>query len=423
MKSKFYNAIIFLCFLLLQLPLHAQKKIKALFIGNSYTYSNNLPQLIQSLALVNGDTLQWDANTPGGYTLQMHSNDATTLSKIATGGWDVVILQAQSQEPSFDSAYVVSNVFPFARKLDSLIHVSDSCVETVFFMTWGRKNGDAGNCAAYPPVCTYAGMQGKLRERYLQMGAQNQATVAPVGCVWREVVNQNQIFDLYQSDQSHPSVYGSYLAACVFYELLFQKNVVGNSFISTLSAADATAIQQATNHFFSDSLSVFASNGDIPFSTFSVQQNGNQIQCLTSAINVNNYLWSFGDGNISMSNNPTHVYQNPGTYTVTLTVTNASGCMASTSENVLTVLPLSFNEVQQKNYFVYVNDKNELVIQGLTSGVPCSIRIFSVRGELIYASNFLTAPTVSLPSMLSSGIYLVELSAGEVLNRFRFYNP
>ena len=56
------------------------KKLTALFLGNSYTYVNNLPQVISDLALANGDTLVFDSNCPGGYTFQNHFYDATSVS-------------------------------------------------------------------------------------------------------------------------------------------------------------------------------------------------------------------------------------------------------------------------------------------------------------------------------------------------------
>ena len=97
---------------------------KVLFLGNSYTGVNNLPQMIANVALSVGDSLIFDSNTPGGYTLQGHSTNTTSLSKIAVGDWDFVVLQEQSQLPSFPDGQVQSSVFPFARALDlSLIHI------------------------------------------------------------------------------------------------------------------------------------------------------------------------------------------------------------------------------------------------------------------------------------------------------------
>lgn len=74
---------------------------RALFLGNSYTGVNNLPQMIADVTTSTGDTLIFGSNTPGGYTLQGHSTNATSLAKIAVGNWDYVVLQEQSQNPSF----------------------------------------------------------------------------------------------------------------------------------------------------------------------------------------------------------------------------------------------------------------------------------------------------------------------------------
>ena len=55
----------------------------ALFIGNSYTYVNNLPQLVSNIATSFGDTLNYDNSTPGGATFNAHSTNSTTLAKIS----------------------------------------------------------------------------------------------------------------------------------------------------------------------------------------------------------------------------------------------------------------------------------------------------------------------------------------------------
>jgi hypothetical protein len=181
MKSIFTNLFIF-CF---STFLFSQTK-KVLWIGNSYTSVNNLPLLTSNLALSAGDTIIYDSNTPGGMTFNAHSTDATTLQKIALGGWDNVILQAQSQEPSFSPSQVATQTIPYAQKLDSLIHVSSPCAETVFYMTWGRKYGDASNCANYPPICTFSGMTDRLRSSYKFMADENEALLAPVGMAWKK---------------------------------------------------------------------------------------------------------------------------------------------------------------------------------------------------------------------------------------------
>ena len=117
--------------LIFSISAFAQKKI--LFLGNSYTAVNNLPNLLYQMALADGETIIFDSYTPGGYTLQQHSNDVTALAKINSQAWDVVVLQEQSQLPSFPPFQVITDVLPFAKKLDSLIHVNNPCTQTVFY--------------------------------------------------------------------------------------------------------------------------------------------------------------------------------------------------------------------------------------------------------------------------------------------------
>ena len=61
----------------------SQQTKEVLFVGNSYTYVNDLPNMVKQIALSFGDTLIYDQNTPGGATLQMHSTNTQTLSKIS----------------------------------------------------------------------------------------------------------------------------------------------------------------------------------------------------------------------------------------------------------------------------------------------------------------------------------------------------
>lgn len=249
------------------------KKLKVLFIGNSYTYVNNLPQLIHDIALANGDTLVFDSNCPGGHTFNNHFNNATSISKINSQAWDNVILQAQSQEPSFSPAQVETQTLPYAIKLDSIIQHNNDCTETVFYETWGRKYGDASNRGSYPPICTYLGMQDRLRASYKLFADTTKSVMAPAGEAWRKSIALNPSLELYSSDQSHPSLEGSYLTACVFYEILFHKSVLNNSYTNGgLTANNITFLQQIAHDVVNDSLLVWNIDKYIPCVTTGLNQ-------------------------------------------------------------------------------------------------------------------------------------------------------
>jgi len=230
--------------------------LNVLFIGNSYTFYNNLPTIISSIANSMGDFLNTEESLVGGSTLQNHANNNNTTNLIMMGDWDYVVLQEQSQYPSFPLWQVEQDVFPYASQLNDLIHQYNECGNTVFFMTWGRENGDQSNCQNWPPVCTYEGMDDLLRERYMTMANNNNALVSPVGAVWRFIRESGYNIDLYSTDESHPSLLGSYVAGICFYTTLFQKNPLDIPWNSDLGISESNAqlIKETVKQVVYDSL-------------------------------------------------------------------------------------------------------------------------------------------------------------------------
>ena len=318
--------------LLIPLLSFGQLKKEVLFIGNSYTYVNNLPNLVKEIALSFGDTLVHDSSTPGGSNFNSHTTNTQTLSKINQQQWDYVVLQAQSQEPSFSPSQVVNDTYPYAEILVDSIHENSNCTEPLFFMTWGRKYGDQQNCQFYPPICTYSGMQQRLRESYLEMAFIDSASCAPVGMAWKKSIAIDSAINLYSSDNSHPSIYGSYLAACTFYASIFKKSALGSSYWpNAIDSATAYSLQQIGSSTVLDSLSIW----NIFNADFSLQQYNDSIICTNLSSNYNNVLWDFGDGITSFNENPTHLYTNSGTYILTLFSFSNQGCLVdSQSVNI-----------------------------------------------------------------------------------------
>jgi PKD domain/Secretion system C-terminal sorting domain len=260
-----------------------------------------------------------DSSAPGGYTFQLHTTNTTTLQKIGQGNWDFVVLQEQSQLPSFPDDQVQSDVFPYAFELDDLIHASNPCAQSTFYMTWGRKNGDASNCANFPPLCTYNGMDSLLHLRYMMMADSTDALVSPVGAVWHFLRHNFPNLELYQADQSHPSALGSYAAACTFYAVFFQKSPMLITNNNGLAEADAQTIREAVDYIvYTDLLAWHVGEFD-PHAQFQTELNGNSLTCTNLSTYADNYTWIFGDGTTSNEVNPVHIYTDFGLYNVQLT--------------------------------------------------------------------------------------------------------
>ena len=379
-----------------------------LFLGNSYTYANNLPLMISEIALSFGDTVNYDSNTPGGCTLQGHTINSTSLSKISQQSWDFVVIQAQSQEPSFPPSQVATQTYPYAQILVDSIAANDSCTEPVFFMTWGRKNGDANNASFYPILGTYLGMQWRLRQSYLEMGLTHNATVAPVGMSWKKSIHTNPSFELYLPDESHPNIAGSYLAACTFYCTLFNKSCVGSSYYpSSLSASDAAYLQDLASTTVLDSTATWNmfdiqnidAFGDITFD-FSAETS-----------NADGYFWDFGDGNESTDQNPKYTYSNFGiAYNVFLTVFSNDGCRSLTEEiTINTTFPEHVAELD--GIKVYPNPVQDILNVELIDSK--NILFYSILGELLDYCKNCSKLQINM-SFIAKGLYVLKIGDQQI---------
>jgi len=318
------------------------QSLDVLFIGNSYTYANNMPQMVSEIALSFGDTLNFESSTYGGATFNVHSTNTNTLNKISQKPWDYIVLQAQSQEPSFSPTQVANDVFPYAQILIDSIESNSTCTEPIFFMTWGRKYGDQQNCQFYPPICTYLGMQQRLRESYLDMTFNHNANCSPVGICWKESIAQDSTLNLFSADNSHPSIYGSYLAACSFYSTIFKKPSLGSDYIPNgIDTSTAIFLQTIASNTVLDSLSVW----NIFNADFNSMIIGDSVIFDNISSNYENFYWDFGDGNYSTDYSPVHTYLSEGSYNVTLVSSTNNGCVVDTvTSTIIITIPSAINE-------------------------------------------------------------------------------
>ncbi len=383
----------------------AQSNINVLFIGNSYTDVNNLPALIQQMGYSTGDTMRYQSNLPGGCNFIQHcTNNSMTL--ICQGGWDVVVLQEQSQAPSFPDFQVASECLPYAARLVDSVYANSHCANPVFYMTWGRKNGDAQNGANFPPLATYNGMDSLLALRYMMMKDSNDASVSPVGKVWHYIRDSFPSIELYQSDESHPSMAGSYAAACSFYAVLFGKDPTGVSYTSSLDAATASTIRQVAKKIVYDSLSKWLRPN--PMADFSYAENPTGVAFTNLSQKADSYLWDFADGTTDTAANPTHLFPSQGTYNVKLIAFRH--CMPDTITKSVTVNSgVGLNSSHQTAVELFPNPaSNYLRISGLENCTD--IAVYSADGKKVFEKTSPSITEVVDTKNFASGVYVVRIS-------------
>jgi hypothetical protein len=179
-----------------------------LFIGNSLTYVNDLPLIVQALAdSAGGERLAVQAVTAGGYSLEDHWNAGTAPHTIAGRQWSVVVLQ---QGPS-SLPESRENLREWTRRFDAEIRRAGG--RTALYMVWP----EAARAAAFDAVV----------ESYALAAADVHGMLFPVGEAWRVAWSRDAQAPLYGPDGFHPSAAGSYLAGLVMYGLLTGESPVG----------------------------------------------------------------------------------------------------------------------------------------------------------------------------------------------------
>jgi hypothetical protein len=357
-----------------------QDSLSVLFIGNSYTYVNDLPSMLKNISYSKGDKIVVDSKTNGGYTFKNHAEDQATYNKVQQKKWDFVVLQGQSQEPAFPYTQVEQSTALYAKRLADSVQQNSTCSQTVFFMTWGRKNGDP----QWDSINTFAKMNQRLKEAYMRFVLKSKASMVPVGAVWEYIIEHYPEIELFSNDGSHPSQAGTYLSACAFYAGLYLKPSLGASFLGGLSPEIATKLQQAADEVVLKQLVIWKlrPKWQTALAAFAVSQSESLVECLNESWNATSYTWQFGDGSTSTVEHPSHLYEQSGTYTISLIAKNE--CRPDTQQfqiqlnSLATISELTLN---QDSLIISNDTYGNLLIKSANSA--CLLTVFDTDGKIL----------------------------------------
>ena len=187
---------------------NATESLRVLFIGNSLTYSNDLPAIVEAFAKNTGQRrFAYKTIAFPDFSLEDHWNKGDALKSIHKERWEFVVLQ---QGPSASQE---------GRAL--LLEYSRRFVEEI------RKSG--GTPALYSVWPSRSRLQDfkGVSESYRLAAEAVGGIVFPVGDAWLNAWRVNPSIGLYSADGFHPSAAGSYLAGLVIYEKLYNRSPVG----------------------------------------------------------------------------------------------------------------------------------------------------------------------------------------------------
>lgn len=224
--------------------LDKNKEYNLLFIGNSYTYYNKMPEeIFSSIAVSAGYKISVTSLTKGGWTLRKSADANDELgrrvdSALKNNKYDFVIIQEQSLLPVTKPAKFYDGVRAMYKK------IKENGAVPYLYETWGRKK-DNSDLKEYG--LTNTTMTWKLAGAYNAIGKELGIDVSYAGLAFFDVYNSDlNSIELYNADSTHPSIAGSYLAALTLFADIFGFNPENIGYMPVgISAADATILKKA----------------------------------------------------------------------------------------------------------------------------------------------------------------------------------
>ena len=215
-----------------------------MWMGNSFFYYNNsmhnhVGNLIRAAdpksrprgvsVTISGSGIDWhDMESyfrPNGIGKYSFVGDNQIVFNKPGRQFDAVIMMDCSQCPIHPQ---LKSVFhEYAKKQ------SDTVVKhgarPVFFMSWAYKDKPE--------------MTAQLAEQYTIAGNNNDALVIPAGLAFAKAIAKRPDLEFYQPDKRHPSLIGTYLAACTTYAAVYGKSPVGNTYVAGIAPDTAGFLQ------------------------------------------------------------------------------------------------------------------------------------------------------------------------------------
>lgn len=203
--KKIFVCFLFVCFQFINGQSKTTKEYSILFIGNSLTYYNNLPNLVVEYAKKNKEiivTTQMIAFP--NYAIEDHWKEGKIQKLLKSKSFDYIIIQ---QGPSSQEAGR-KMLIDYGEKLQKLSKSSNS--QLCYFMVW--------------PSLTYYNTFNNVIKNHKEAANLNSATLIPVGEYWKSYVEKNKDYSFYGPDGFHPSEKGSKIAAKIIVDTLFSSN-------------------------------------------------------------------------------------------------------------------------------------------------------------------------------------------------------
>lgn len=186
--------------------------MRVLFVGNSYTFYDDMPEQVAALAKSDpgAPELTTERVVEGGATLKLHWDETGARQRIEAGGYTDLVLQEKSTGPLHDAA----DYHAYVRRLAAPARARGARVH--LYETWAREAQSDAYRARWSGGSP-AEMLRRVRAELTRAAADLHARIVPVGSAWARALAREPAPVLHDEDLHHASPLGSHLAAAVFY--------------------------------------------------------------------------------------------------------------------------------------------------------------------------------------------------------------
>lgn len=181
--------------------------MRALFLGNSYTFYNDVPAQVRALAAEAGTDVEVDQVVEGGADWSLHAGRLGGLERIRGSKWDVVVLQGRSTDPLLKTRRF--------HKYGAILGkaAQESGARVLLYQTWPWASDHASYAHRWSKRSPQAWLD-VVRHEYAKLAHTLSVEVAPAGDAWAMALERHDL-ELYDDDRHHASPLGSHLSACV----------------------------------------------------------------------------------------------------------------------------------------------------------------------------------------------------------------
>ncbi len=390
------RTILFITALFLIMNSNAQTKV--LFLGNSFTFMNDLPTLFNNFAISAGISVTIDQNTQGGMAvadeqITGHVNDPVSQSKITSQQWDYIVLQDNMGDYANTVGVISSGCGNANAALYNMIKANNSCTRIIYFAGWGPVGGASSGDNT---VACIDRIHGNMI--YLNNGI-GQEIVTPIGKAWNTSFIQLPSVNLYYSDNVHPSLEGSYLAAATIFTSIFKINPTNLSYTGAVNSSTAQTMRTIAYNTVTNA--TYFTTTHLSNYTPIITQSGAFINAPTG---YTSYQWYLNGNPVGTGTNSCTITSS-GDYQVE--VINSGGCS-------LTSFELNINSTNIENEFQGSCDFNlskiAINIYEVSTTSIGTITVFDMQGKLINTLDKSSEKVNVDLSNATSGIYLISLS-------------